>query len=53
VNQSIFDLRFVPPLAAVCLSLLHRKGKKRATSFAHPISRREQGVNNQQIRPGI
>jgi hypothetical protein len=30
-NPPIFDLRFVPPLAAVCRSLLPRKGNKRAT----------------------
>jgi hypothetical protein len=26
----IFDLRIVPELAAICRSLVHRKGKKRA-----------------------
>jgi hypothetical protein len=33
-NPAISDLRFVPPFAAVCCSLLHRKGKKRATLIA-------------------
>jgi hypothetical protein len=32
VESALFDLRFVPPLAAVCRSFLLRKGKKRATS---------------------
>jgi hypothetical protein len=31
-KSTIFDFRFVPALAAVCGSLLHQKGKKRATS---------------------
>ena len=31
-NRTIFGFRFVPPFAAVCRSLVHRKGKKRATS---------------------
>ena len=37
-NESIFDFRFVRPFAAVCRSLLHPKGKKRATS-RHDFSR--------------
>ena len=33
-NPAIFGLRFVPALAAICRSLVHRKGKKRATLIA-------------------
>ena len=38
-NPSILDIRLVPNFAAVCSSLLHRKGKKRATS-PHAFLRR-------------
>jgi hypothetical protein len=31
-NPAIFGLRFVPALAAICRSLVQRKGNKRATS---------------------
>ena len=32
IERFILPFRFVPPLAAVCPSLVHRKGKKRAMS---------------------
>src|SRR5205814_3768184 len=39
-NRVLFDLRFVWRLAAVCCSLLLRKGKKRATSTDRPPEQR-------------
>jgi hypothetical protein len=38
-NPSYFDLRCMPPCAALCRTLRHRKGKKRATSSAPSAGR--------------
>jgi hypothetical protein len=52
-NSPISYLRFVPPLAAVCSSLLRSKGKKRATFIASNARLSENMAANRWAFPSI